>query len=36
MDNHFTMQVGLLLLRLERPFALQRLRDVAGQRSMAA
>jgi dihydroorotase len=36
MDHHFTMQVGLLLLRLERPFALQRLRDVAGQRPMAA
>jgi dihydroorotase len=36
MDNHFTMQVGLLFLRLERPFALQRLQDVAGQRPLAA
>ncbi len=36
LDNAFTMQVGLLLLRLERPFALQRLRDVAGLRTMAA
>jgi dihydroorotase len=36
MDHHFTMQVGLLLLRLERPFALQRLRDVSDPRSMAA
>lgn len=36
MDNRFTVQVGLLLLRLERPFALQRLRDVAGPRPLAA
>jgi len=36
LDQNFTMQIGLLLLRLERPFALQRLRDVSGQRPMAA
>jgi dihydroorotase len=36
LDQNFTMQVGLLLLRLEQPFALARLRDVSGQRPMAA
>jgi dihydroorotase len=36
LDQNFTMQVGLLLLRLEQPFAIARLRDVAGQRPMAA
>jgi dihydroorotase len=36
LDQSFTMQIGLLLLRLERPFAIQRLRDVSGQRPMAA
>jgi dihydroorotase len=36
LDQNFTMQIGLLLLRLERPFAIQRLRDVSGQRPMAA
>ena len=36
LDQNFTMQIGLLLLRLERPFALQRLREVSGQRPMAA
>jgi dihydroorotase len=36
LDQSFTMQIGLLLLRLERPFALKRLRDVADQRTMAA
>jgi dihydroorotase len=36
LDQNFTMQIGLLLLRLERPFAIQRLRDVSSQRPMAA
>jgi dihydroorotase len=36
LDHNFTMQVGLLLIRLERSFALRRLRDVAGQQPMAA
>jgi dihydroorotase len=36
LDQNFTMQVGLLLLRLEQPFAIARLRDVSGQRPMAA
>jgi dihydroorotase len=36
LDYNFTMQVGLLLIRLERPFALRRLREVAGQQTMAA
>jgi hypothetical protein len=36
LEQNFTMQIGLLLLRLERPFAIQRLRDVSGQRPMAA
>ena len=36
LDQNFTMQIGLLLLRLERPFAIQRLRDVSDQRPMAA
>jgi len=36
LDQNFTMQVGLLLLRLEQPFAIARLRDVAGERPMAA
>jgi dihydroorotase len=36
LDQNFTMQIGLLLLRLEQPFAIARLRDVAGQRPMAA
>jgi dihydroorotase len=36
LDQSFTMQIGLLLIRLERPFALRRLRDVSRQRPMAA
>jgi dihydroorotase len=36
LDQPFTMQIGLLLLRIERPFALDRLRKVSGQRPMAA
>ena len=30
LDHPFTMQIGLFLLRLEKPFAIQRLREVAG------
>lgn len=33
MDKRFTMQIGLLLFRLERPFALARLKEVAGEAS---
>jgi len=36
LDQSFTMQIGLLLLRLEQPFAIARLPDVSGQRPMAA
>jgi dihydroorotase len=36
LDQNVTMQIGLLLLRLEQPFAIARLRDVSGQRPMAA
>jgi dihydroorotase len=36
LDQTFTMQIGLLLLRIEQPFAIQRLREVSGQRPMAA
>ena len=36
LDHPFTMQIGLFLLRLERPFALQRLREVALPRPAAA
>lgn len=36
LDQTFTMQVGLLLIRLERPFALRRLREVSEQRPLAA
>ena len=36
LDNPFTMQIGLLLIRLERPFAIERLRAVAGQQVLAA
>jgi dihydroorotase len=36
LDQTFTMQIGLLLLRVERPFALRRLREVAGEKTMAA
>ena len=36
LDEPYTMQIGLLLMRLERPFALSRLREVAGTREMAA
>jgi dihydroorotase len=36
LDQAFTMQIGLLLLRLERPFALRRLCEVAGAKIMAA
>ena len=36
LDQAFTMQIGLLLLRLERPFALRRLSEVARAKIMAA
>ena len=36
LDQDFTMQIGLLLLRIERPFVLRRLREVSGQRPTAA
>jgi dihydroorotase len=36
LDQNFTMQIGLLLLRLEQPFVITRLRDVSGQRPLAA
>jgi dihydroorotase len=36
LDNRFTMQIGLLLARLEKPFALERLRQVAGRQTVAA
>jgi dihydroorotase len=36
LDQNFTMQVGLLLVRLEQPFAIARLRDVSGKRPLAA
>jgi dihydroorotase len=35
LDQTFTMQVGLLLVRLEQPFAISRLQDVAGKRIAA-
>ena len=36
LDQTFTMQIGLLLVRLEQPFAIGRLRDVSGKRPIAA
>jgi dihydroorotase len=36
LDQPFTMQIGLLFVRLEQPFALARLRDVAKARPIAA
>jgi|SRR5581483_1218737 len=36
LDQPFTMQIGLLLVRLEQPFAIGRLSDVSGQRHLAA
>ena len=36
LDQTFTMQIGLLLVRLEQPFAISRLQDVAGTRPLAA
>jgi dihydroorotase len=35
LDQTFTMQIGLLLVRLEQPFAISRLQDVAGKRIAA-
>ena len=36
LDQNFTMQIGLLLVRLEQPFALARLRDVSKKQPIAA
>ena len=36
LDNPFTMQIGLFLLRLDRSFALDRMRKIAGERRMVA
>lgn len=36
LDQPFTMQIGLLLVRLEQPFAVGRLHDVAGKQHLAA
>ena len=36
LDQTFTMQIGLLLVRLEQPFAISRLRDVSATRPIAA
>ncbi len=36
LESRFPMQAGLLLLRLERPFAIERLKSVASQRLVAA
>jgi dihydroorotase len=36
LDQTFTMQIGLLLVRLEQPFVISRLRDVSGKRPLAA
>ena len=33
LDQTFTMQIGLLLVRLEQPFAIGRLRDVSASTS---
>ncbi len=34
LDQNFTMQIGLLLVRLEQPFAVSRLRDVSSKRTV--
>lgn len=36
LDEPFTMQIGLLIMRLDRAFLLSRLRDVTGRRPIAA
>lgn len=36
LDNPFTMQIGLFLIRLDRAFALKRLNEAAGNRPLAA
>jgi dihydroorotase len=36
LEQNFTMQIGLLLIRLEQPFALRRLQEVSLQRPLAA
>jgi dihydroorotase len=36
LDQSFTMQIGLLLVRLDQPFAISRLRDVSRKHPIAA
>jgi dihydroorotase len=36
LNQNFTMQVGLLFIRLNRSFAIQRMRDVSNQKPLAA
>jgi dihydroorotase len=36
LDNPFTMQIGLFLLLLNHDFTLKRIREVAGDRRIAA
>jgi hypothetical protein len=36
LDQSFTMQIGLLLIRIEQPFAVSRLRTVATQHALTA
>jgi dihydroorotase len=36
LDQPFTMQIGLLLVRLEQPFVVDRLHNVSGKRHLAA
>jgi dihydroorotase len=36
LDQPFTMQIGLLLVRLEQPFAISRMQDVSDRRPIAA
>ncbi len=36
LDQPFTMQIGLLILRLDRNFMLSRLREVVSRRPLAA
>jgi dihydroorotase len=35
-DEPFTQQIGLFLMRLERPFALQRLKEISDPKPLAA
>jgi len=36
LDSPFSIQVGLFMLRLDRKFALERMRSIAGSRRMVA